>query len=433
MRQDAGRGNSPEPMSTESALTAEERARLEACGCLPEAVHGRSTPTQLPKALLYATSSGLGGTGLNTTSLEGVTAAVEGAFLRRVLFFENDQTRVPAAQRCSLNAHPVRLLSFLGSQDYYAAKKRYVSWWASRELRAGGYDCFHGWSGDCFRALVEARRRGVPSVIDIPTWHRNKGNRKASETRSERELRLQGRSGWRQGLAIGRSEILAEYELADLILLPSKKSAETFLRAGVPPERLHYVGRGVDVDRYRPAESVPDVFRVCFVGALIERKGVHLLLEAWHKLALPNAELVLVGSIHPEMKPHLDRWGRESVRVTGFCPRVQDELRQASVFAFPSECEGFAKATLEAAACGLPLIATEEAGDALVAGETGWVIPPKNVDALAAAIAHAARHRDELAAMGRAGRRRVEHCLTWGHYRQRLLAGYSRVMEGRHS
>lgn len=398
----------------------------------PEAVAGLNVPGAgaLPKSLLYATSSGLGGTGLNTTSLEGVMASVEKAFLKRVLCFENDQGRVPGKSVKSLNWHPVRMLSFMESQRYYAAKKRYVSWTAGRELGSGEYDCFHGWSGDCFRALMEARKRDVPSVMDIPTWHRNKGKEKTGETRSEREMRLGKKRSWLERLEISRLEMLAEYDLADLILVPSRKSAETFLAAGMSEKKLHYVARGVDVARYQPG-TVPEVFRVCFVGALIERKGVHLLLEAWNKLGLKDAELVLVGTVHEEMKRHLKLWGTETVKVVGFTPNVQDELRRAAVFVFPSECEGLAKSTLEAAACGLPVIATEESGDAIVDGETGMVIPANDVGALMEALKWAAANRGAMVEMGRMGRERVERCLTWDHYRLRLLDGYAKVMGGK--
>lgn len=390
----------------------------------------RPAADYLPKRLLYATSSGLGGTGLNTTSLEGVLAAQEGGFLRRVLCYENLQQKVPGSKVWSLNHHPVRALSYLSSQRYYAAKKRYVSWVAERVLKKGAFDCFHGWSGDCFRALIEARKQGIPSVMDIPTWHRNKGKRKAGETRSEREMRLMGQRSWLHNLEIGRVQMMAEYDLADLILVPSRQSAETFLNAGVPEEKLHYVARGVDPQRYRPGQP-PERFRACFVGALIERKGVHRLLEAWHRLGLKDAELVLVGTVHSEMKRYLDQWVSPSVRVLGFSPNVQEELRRASVFVFPSECEGFAKSTLEAAACGLPLIATRESGDAVVDGVTGMEVPADDVDALAAALEHASRHQDEFAVMGLRGRQRIEQCLTWDHYRLRLLGGYAKVMEGR--
>ena len=119
----------------------------------------------------------------------------------------------------------------------------------------------------------------------------------------------------------------------------------------------------MDVQRFTPAEQPPDVFRAVFVGALIKRKGVHHLLEAWHRLKLPKAELVLAGTAHEEIQPALREYADESVKVLGFVPRVEEVYRSASVHVFPSSCEGSAKATYEAAACGLPQITTRESGD----------------------------------------------------------------------
>ena len=387
---------------------------------------------ELPRSLLYATSAGLGGSGLDVTSLEGALASARGGFLGRAICFHNRQQGIPAGRIRSLRFHPVRLLSCLGSKDYYAAKKRVVDHSAACALRGGGFDFFHGWSGESFSALVESRARRVASVMDVPTWHRNKGVTKPAETKSERLARLSDRGwrDWRKHLHVPRLQHLAEYDLTDVLLMPSQKSAETFLTAGISREKLHYVGRGVDVERYAPAEEVPEKFRAIFVGALIKRKGVHHLLEAWKRLALKDAELVLVGSAHEELKPWLDEAARDrSVRLVGFTRSVQDELRAASVFVFPSECEGFAKATIEAAACGLPLIATHESGDAIVDGETGRVVPPGNVDALADAIRFLYDRPDEVARMGRLARARVERHFTWDHYRARVIAGYALAMK----
>jgi glycosyltransferase involved in cell wall biosynthesis len=381
---------------------------------------------ELPQRLLYATSAGLGGTGLDSTSLEGARAAHRAGFMGRALCFDVGQCDVRPVK--SLNWHPVRLLSCLGSEDYYAAKKRYVDWVAGRELRAGAYDAFHGWSGDCFQSLVEARMKGVPTVMDIPTWHRNKGVAKRGETKSERAERLAlADQSWRKRLPIDRPRMLAEYELADIILVPSRKSAETFLAAGIPEQKLAYVGRGVDTERYRPGQAPQGKTRFIFVGALIKRKGVHHLLRAWKKLALRDAELVLVGELHGEMRATLAECQTATVRHLGFSKSVQDELRQSSVFVFPSECEGFAKTTLEAAACGLPLIATAESGDAVVDGVTGCIIPPNDEDALAAAMLDFHQRREAVAALGAAGRERVLRCLSWDHYRQRLLSAYAKA------
>lgn len=394
----------------------------------PEALLSQTPPppSALPKELLYATSAGMGGTGLDSTSLEGAMASHRCGSLTRALCFGGNNASLPTR---SLQLHPVRLLSRLPSEEYYAAKKRYTSWIAAAELRRYRYDFFHGWSGDCFEALVEARQRGIGSVIDIPTWHRNKGTLKPGETRAERADRLSDRSWkeWRRQLPIGRVRMLAEYDLADLILVPSRKSAETFLVAGVPEQKLHYVSRGVDPEKYSPGSPPADVFRLIFVGALIQRKGVHHLLAAWKKLSLKNAELILVGTLHEDVKAALQEYATSTVKHLGFSPRVQDELKKSSAFVFPSECEGFAKATLEAAACGLPIIATEESGDALVDGMNGFIIPPNDPDALAAAIETAHHRRDELQAMGLKGRERVLRCLTWDHYRQRILHAYARA------
>lgn len=381
-------------------------------------------PAQLPHALLYATSAGLGGSGLDSSSLEGALAAQRAQGLSLAICYANRQTEIPSVK--SLQHHPVRLLSCLGSKDYYAAKKRYLDQVAARHVRSGKHDFFHGWAGECFQSLTEARTRRIPAVMDVATWHRNKGVIKPTETRSEREARLadRGWKDWRKHLHATRLQNLAEYDLATLVFVPSMQSASTFLTAGVSPEKLHYVGRGVDIERYRPADA-PDVFRVGFVGALIKRKGVHHLLAAWKKLALKNAELVLIGAVHDEMKPYLEQFASASVRVVGFTKSVQDELRQCAAFAFPSECEGFAKSTLEAAACGLPLVATKESGDAVVDGVTGRVIPPNDVDALAAALEEFHSNRERALQMGQAARARVAEMFTWEHYRMRILHGYA--------
>jgi glycosyltransferase involved in cell wall biosynthesis len=384
-----------------------------------------------PRALLYATSSGLGGSGLDTTALEGVLAAHRRGFLSQALCYANRQREIPRRFVKSLQCHPVRLLSCLGSSDYYAAKKMALDRVAAGMLRRGKPDFFHGWSGESFRCLIEARLRGIPSVMDIPTWHRNKGVAKPAETKSEREDRLAGRDWkhWRKRLHPGRLQQLAEYDLADVLLMPSLKSAETFLAAGIPEHKLHYVGRGADLERYRANAPPPEKFRAVFVGALIRRKGVHHLLAAWRRLGLKDAELVLVGTLHDEMRATFAELATSSVRLAGFSANVPEELRRASVMVFPSECEGFAKVTIEAAASGLPLIATRESGDAIVDGETGWMIPPNDPEAIAHALAQAAARPDELRARGARARERVERLFTWEHYRGRMLQAYKRAAQ----
>ena len=104
---------------------------------------------------------------------------------------------------------------------------------------------------------------------------------------------------------------------------------------------------------------------------------------------------------------------------------LPSHFRSASVFIFPSECEGWAKVTFEAAAAGLPMIATRESGDGVIEGVTGFLVPANDPDALTERIAHAHRHADELPAMGRAARERIAANFTWRHFRLRLLHAYA--------
>ena len=378
----------------------------------------------LPSSVLYSSGARFGGSGLDTTSLEGSLASHRAGILGKAIGYANNQNEIPAAKIQSLAWHPVRALSFLDSRQYYGAKRRYVDWVASRKLATGKFDCFHGWSGDCMRSLMVARQNRIPSIVDIPTWHRNKGRDKPFETKSERERRaLKGWRGFRENLEPSRQRTLMEYELADVIHVQSLCAAQTFIDAGIEPSKVFYVGRGVDVERFQPAVT-PDIFRLVYVGALIKRKGVHHLLEAWHRLRLKDAELLLVGHPHDEIKPYLKEFGTDSVRLAGFSTNVQEHLRTASAFTLTSECEGSAKVCYEAAACALPQISTYESGDVVIDGLNGSIIPPNDVDALADAIRDFYDHPEKLVTMGKASRERVVERFTWDHYRVRVLHSY---------
>jgi len=383
--------------------------------------------------LLYATSARLGGSGLDAVALESLRAAHRAGMLRRALAFDDRQRDIPPEFIRTLRWHPVRLLSALGSEYYYGAKKHALDRAAAAELARGGYDLFHGWSGESLRTLRTVRARGVPGIIEIPTWHRNKGRVKPSRlTKSERErAEARGWQGWKNRLLVTRQQMLEEYDLADLILVLSEKAEETFLAAGIPAAKLFRHQRGVDVTRFTPAEKPPEKFRAVFVGALIKRKGVHHLLEVWRRLNLKEAELVLVGAVHDEIRPVLAQYGGPDVSVPGFVARVEECYRAAAVHIFPSECEGSAKCTYEAAACGLPQITTRESGDIVLDGVNGLIVPPNDPDALAAAIERLYRDRDLAARLGAAGRQRVVQKFTWEHFRARLLEAYGAVLSAK--
>lgn len=379
-------------------------------------------PRLLPRHLLYSIFARIGGSGLDTDAFEALRASHRGRFLGKAVAYDNRQTEIPASLIYSLRWHPVRLISFLDRPYYYGAKKKYLDWIASRQLATGRYDLFHSWSGDCLQTLRVARARGIPSLVEIPTWHRDRGKTAKATVPPDPKRH------WKEKLLLERERFLEEYELADLLVVLSEKAADTFRVQGFPESKLYYLPRGVDVERFQPGKR-PPIFRAVFSGALIERKGIHHLLEAWHRLDLKDAELWLIGSVHEEAKPHLKRFWRDNIRVVGFARDVENYLSQGTVHVFPSTCEGSAKVTYEAAACGLPQITTREAGDVVVDNVEGIIIPPGNVDRLTEAIRHLYDHPEIVERMSVAARERVVKNFTWDHFRTRLLIAYQRAME----
>ena len=375
--------------------------------------------SRLPRRMLYSISARIGGYGLDTDAFETLRASARAGFLGKAIAYDNRQNEIAPKLIHSLRWHPVRLLSNLGSVHYYGAKKKYLDWITAQHLARGKYDLFHSWSGDCLQSLRVARQRGIPSLLEIPTWHRD-------AVPVQREPPPAGT--WKDRFLLGSERYRTEYQLADLIVVLSQTAAETFLRRGFPEAKLFYLPRGVDIQRFRPGTR-PNVFRAIFTGALIERKGIHHLLQSWQALNLPKAELWLAGNVHAEAKPHLQRFAAANVRVIGFTPRPEEYLQQSTVHVFPSRWEGSAKTTYEAAACGLPQIITRESGDVVRDGIEGIIVPPGDVGAIAAAIRRLYEDPDLVERMSVAARQRVVENFTWDHFRERLLIAYAKAMQ----
>src|SRR5881227_3320250 len=242
----------------------------------------------LPRHLLYSIFARIGGSGLDTDAFETLRASYRGGFLGKAIAYDNRQTEIPASLIHSLRWHPVRLISFFDRPYYYGAKKKYLDWIASRHLATGRYDLFHSWSGDCLRSLQVAKQRRIPSIVEIPTWHRDGGKKKVDWPKNtESASKTPGVPSWKARLLLQRKRFIEEYQLADLLLVLSERAANTFRVRGFPEEKLFYLPRGVDVERFKPGNR-PAKFRAVFSGALIKRKGIQHVLEAWHRLNLPD-------------------------------------------------------------------------------------------------------------------------------------------------
>src|SRR5947199_5614952 len=382
----------------------------------------------LPKHLLYSIFARIGGSGLDTDAFETLRASYRGGFLGKAVAYDNRQKEIPASLIRSLRWHPVRLISFLDRPYYYGAKKKYLDWIASRHLATGRYDLFHSWSGDCLRSLKVAKQHRIPSIVEIPTWHRDGGKEKVIRPKMPAPPEHASTfDRWTNRLLLQRKRFIQEYELADLLLVLSEKAAKTFRVRGFPEGKLFYLPRGVDVERFKPGPR-PEKFRAVFAGALIKRKGIQHVLEAWHRLNLRDAELWLIGFVHDEAKPFLQEFWRDNIRVVVLVHDPDNYLNRGTIHVFPSQWEGSAKVTYEAAACALPQITTREAGDVVCNGIEGIIVKPGDVNAIGTGLEHLGRHPEIVERMSSAARRRVVENFTWDHFRTRLLEAYETAM-----
>lgn len=212
----------------------------------------------------------------------------------------------------------------------------------------------------------------------------------------------------------------AEALAADRVLAASEYVRRTLIENGVSPFRIVVVPYGVDVNRFYPAARRGDgIFRVLFVGGISQRKGIKYLLEAFRRLDLPRAELVLVGGGAGEVQA-LKQYHGIFRHVPNVPHReVQTLFQNADIFVYPSLHEGSALAIYEALASGLPVITTLNSGSVVRDGIEGFIVPIRDIEALKEKILLLYQNRGLRDHMSRQARKRAES-FTWQNYHDRL-------------
>jgi glycosyltransferase involved in cell wall biosynthesis len=222
---------------------------------------------------------------------------------------------------------------------------------------------------------------------------------------------------------------------ADYLLAASRIVCNSYVERGYDASRTAVLPYGVDLDRFHPIGQPAELdrtFTVICVGAILPRKGHIYLLEAWKKLALPDAELLLIGSISYEMTATLGRYDG-LFRHLPFVPNHElfQYYARSSLFVLPSVEDGFGVVCGEAMACGLPVIVTNNAGavDIVADGKDGFVVPIRSADAIAEHIEALYRDRELREAMSEAALTKARNELGWDKYATRLCDIYRSALE----
>lgn len=197
---------------------------------------------------------------------------------------------------------------------------------------------------------------------------------------------------------------------------------------GVPPEKTMTIHYGVDLERFKPVKGnalrkelalKKDDIILGTVARLTTQKGHTYLIDAMPKIleAFPKAQFVWAGGgpLQKDLEDQAKKLGvRDHIHILGFRSDIRELVGEFDLFVLPSLWEGFPNVVLEVMACGKPIVATAVDGtpEAVIDGETGFLVPSKQPVPLADAIVKMLSKSSQLDKMGKAGRKRVETHFT---------------------
>lgn len=236
----------------------------------------------------------------------------------------------------------------------------------------------------------------------------------------------------------------------DRLLSQSREDVERAVRSRLcSRKKIAYLGNGIDVEHFSPQveydrmEKLGEVglqagdFVVGCVGRRVREKGFLELFAAAETLTAryPQIKFVVIGpqetdqndAIDPRYMEDLQRRG--VVHFVNWCDDMRAWYAAMDIFVLPSYREGIPRACMEAAAMAVPVVASDIRGcrEVVLHGETGLLVPPRDVPRLAAAIERLSQDRNSAAQMGERARQHVVKNFNNKDVCSRLCEFYARL------
>ncbi|NEO32418.1 MAG: glycosyltransferase family 4 protein [Symploca sp. SIO3C6] len=226
--------------------------------------------------------------------------------------------------------------------------------------------------------------------------------------------------------------------ITDLILSQSEEDVKTAQKSKLcSPEKIHYLGNGVDIERFnrtqlnptnqsqlRVSLGIPETadLLVGTIGRLTRKKGSGYLIEAAAKLLpkFPNLHILVIGGqlstdpepFQQELLERISILGLEKyVTLTDYRQDTPELLGLLDIFTLPTFThEGLPRSILEAMSMSLPVVATDIRGcrEAVVHGKTGFIVPPQDSNRLADSLEKLLSNPELRQTFGKASRQRIE-------------------------
>ena len=217
-------------------------------------------------------------------------------------------------------------------------------------------------------------------------------------------------------------------------------------RDGLSPDRVAAFPIGLDVEQFSPAQPTHDIraelgippghLLVGMISYLRDYKGHRYLVDAAAKVLKqhPAAAFLIVGEGPEEqnIRAHIERLGLAAdVRMLGFRDDLLDVFRSLNLFVIPTvEGDTIPQVLMQALAVGLPVVSTTTGSipDVIADGESGFLVPPRDPEALADRIVRLLKDANLRAAMGKRGRHTVEQSYSIDRMVDELERVYRKVI-----
>lgn len=215
----------------------------------------------------------------------------------------------------------------------------------------------------------------------------------------------------------------------DRFLALSRDMERDLAAIGFPVDRIRVHHLGVDIDEFRPGKSSEGAFHVLVVANLLERKGIHHAIRAFHKLHLEHndTKLTIIGAPGPygkvifslirdlgltEAVSYINNHDTPDPRGT-----ILEHMRSCDIFVLPSltladgSKEGTPVVLMEASACSKPCVSTRHAGipEIVLDEQTGFLVNEGDVDSIADRLETMYDDKALRESMGTRGRRHMEN------------------------
>ncbi len=349
---------------------------------------------------------------------------------------------LPRVRVVHLAAGPAR---FVAKENMLAYMDEFTEQLLRFSDAEGDYDLLH--ANFFMSGLVAAevkRRRGIPFVITFHALGR------------VRRMHQGGADGFSEERMVIEDRLVAE---ADRLIAECPQDEEDqVVLYGADRERIRLVPCGFDkselwpVDKRRARKQLGLSLHerlVLQVGRMVPRKGVDNAVQGFARLVRQHhmaARLLIVGGESDDADPlrtpeigRLQAIAREegvADLVTFVGRKSRQQLKYyysaADVFVTTPWYEPFGITPLEAMACGTPVIGANVGGIkySVLDGETGYLVPPHDPEALGERLAHVLAHPGLLARFSRRSLERVNHWFTWRRVSAQLAQVYDEVLEG---